>query len=156
MNRCSVYIQSSCIPNKVFCNFWIHNLNVNQHNIMKESNNWILFFLHHNSVVMKFHHMCILTLPRLEAAIVTSMAVELITLSLLHNFSVPKFMRHFLLEVQWNRMTKHHYKILFTLKTCISIFCLLKSNTTMVQGCIQKFPDWPPGVRTANGTALCH
>jgi hypothetical protein len=21
---------------------------------------------------------------------------------------------------------------------------------------IQKFPDWPPGVRTANGTALCH
>jgi len=22
--------------------------------------------------------------------------------------------------------------------------------------CIQKFPDWPPGVRTANGTALCH
>jgi len=25
-----------------------------------------------------------------------------------------------------------------------------------VQGCIQKFPDWPPGARTANGTALCH
>jgi hypothetical protein len=24
------------------------------------------------------------------------------------------------------------------------------------QGCIQKFPDWPPGGRTANGTALCH
>jgi hypothetical protein len=23
-------------------------------------------------------------------------------------------------------------------------------------GCIQKFPDWPLGVRTANGTALCH
>jgi hypothetical protein len=23
-------------------------------------------------------------------------------------------------------------------------------------GCIQKFPDWPPGTRTANGTALCH
>jgi hypothetical protein len=22
--------------------------------------------------------------------------------------------------------------------------------------CIQKFPDWPPGPRTANGTALCH
>jgi hypothetical protein len=21
---------------------------------------------------------------------------------------------------------------------------------------IQKFPDWPPGKRTANGTALCH
>jgi hypothetical protein len=23
-------------------------------------------------------------------------------------------------------------------------------------GFIQKFPDWPPGARTANGTALCH
>jgi hypothetical protein len=22
--------------------------------------------------------------------------------------------------------------------------------------CIQKFPDWPPGARTANGTTLCH
>jgi hypothetical protein len=22
--------------------------------------------------------------------------------------------------------------------------------------CIQKFPDWPPGARTANGTVLCH
>jgi hypothetical protein len=25
-----------------------------------------------------------------------------------------------------------------------------------VQGCIQNFPDWPPGARSANGTALCH
>jgi hypothetical protein len=25
-----------------------------------------------------------------------------------------------------------------------------------VRGCTQKFPDWPPGVRTANDTALCH
>jgi hypothetical protein len=25
-----------------------------------------------------------------------------------------------------------------------------------IRGCIQKFPDWPPGVRTANDTALCH
>jgi hypothetical protein len=24
-----------------------------------------------------------------------------------------------------------------------------------VRGCIQKFPDWPPGARTANGTVLC-
>jgi len=23
-----------------------------------------------------------------------------------------------------------------------------------IRGCIQKFPDWPPGVRTANGAAL--
>jgi uncharacterized phage protein gp47/JayE len=25
-----------------------------------------------------------------------------------------------------------------------------------IEGFIQKFPDWPPGARTANGTALCH
>jgi hypothetical protein len=25
-----------------------------------------------------------------------------------------------------------------------------------IRGCIQKFPDWPPGARTANGTAFCH
>jgi hypothetical protein len=25
-----------------------------------------------------------------------------------------------------------------------------------IRGCIQKFPDWPPGARTANGAALCH
>jgi hypothetical protein len=25
-----------------------------------------------------------------------------------------------------------------------------------IRGCIQKFPDWPPGARPANGTALCH
>jgi hypothetical protein len=25
-----------------------------------------------------------------------------------------------------------------------------------IRECIQKFPDWPPGARTANGTALCH
>jgi hypothetical protein len=25
-----------------------------------------------------------------------------------------------------------------------------------IQGCIQKFSDWLPGARTANGTALCH
>jgi hypothetical protein len=25
-----------------------------------------------------------------------------------------------------------------------------------VRGCIQKFPYWPPGARTANGTALYH
>jgi len=24
------------------------------------------------------------------------------------------------------------------------------------RGCIQKFSDWPPGARTANGAALCH
>jgi hypothetical protein len=30
------------------------------------------------------------------------------------------------------------------------------SERLYIRGCIQKFPDWPPGARTANGTALCH
>jgi len=25
-----------------------------------------------------------------------------------------------------------------------------------IRGCIQKFPDWPPGARTVDGIALCH
>jgi len=29
-------------------------------------------------------------------------------------------------------------------------------NSLTVQGCIQKLLDWPSGVRTANGTALCN
>jgi len=27
---------------------------------------------------------------------------------------------------------------------------------TALRGCNQKFPDWPPGTKTANGTALYH
>jgi len=30
------------------------------------------------------------------------------------------------------------------------------TNISYIRRCIQKFPDWPPGERTANGTALCH
>jgi len=30
------------------------------------------------------------------------------------------------------------------------------ATSRYIQGCIQKFPDWQPGARTANGTALCH
>jgi hypothetical protein len=30
------------------------------------------------------------------------------------------------------------------------------TDLSMIRGCIQKFPDWPPGARTANGTALRH
>jgi hypothetical protein len=39
-------------------------------------------------------------------------------------------------------------------------WCLVKhmDNITFnfIGGCIQKFPDWPPGARTANGTILYH
>jgi hypothetical protein len=30
------------------------------------------------------------------------------------------------------------------------------SLQVVIRGCIQKFPDWPPGARTANCMALCH
>jgi len=30
------------------------------------------------------------------------------------------------------------------------------ANHNVIRGSIQKFPDWPPGARSANGTALCH
>jgi hypothetical protein len=32
----------------------------------------------------------------------------------------------------------------------------MKRVNIRIRECIQKFPDWPPGARTANGTALCH
>jgi len=31
-----------------------------------------------------------------------------------------------------------------------------KTKIGYIRGCIHKFPDWPPGAITANGTALCH
>jgi hypothetical protein len=31
-----------------------------------------------------------------------------------------------------------------------------KNGSVDIRGFIQKFPDWPPGTSTANGTALCH
>jgi hypothetical protein len=34
----------------------------------------------------------------------------------------------------------------------ISLF----NDAFVIRRCIQKFPDWPPGARTAIGTALCH
>jgi hypothetical protein len=33
---------------------------------------------------------------------------------------------------------------------------LVLAGFRYIRGCIQKFPDWPPGAGTANGTAFCH
>jgi len=35
-------------------------------------------------------------------------------------------------------------------------FCHCSIEASCVRGCIQKFPDWPPQARPANGTDLCH
>jgi hypothetical protein len=33
---------------------------------------------------------------------------------------------------------------------------MINRNLLHIWWCIQKYPDWPPGARIANGTALCH
>jgi hypothetical protein len=38
----------------------------------------------------------------------------------------------------------------------IHFHLVLKLRIRRSTRCIQKFPDWPPGARTANGTALCY
>jgi hypothetical protein len=45
------------------------------------------------------------------------------------------------------------YSILMGFQTCVSTNYTYEYN---IRGCIQKLPDWPPGARTANGTALWH
>jgi hypothetical protein len=50
------------------------------------------------------------------------------------------------------------YKILIlaAMKLFIHRLCNdVVSTAQFIWGCIQKFPDWPPGARTANDTALC-
>jgi hypothetical protein len=56
----------------------------------------------------------------------------------------------------------------FVLSAFICMLCIFMTYSTSccchykhkdtwnVRVCIQNFPDWPPGARTANGTALCH
>jgi hypothetical protein len=40
---------------------------------------------------------------------------------------------------------------------CVTKYRAMKTYGGLeVQGCIQKFPDWPPRARTTNCTALCH
>jgi len=39
---------------------------------------------------------------------------------------------------------------------CFSTFYYVQLLHRCILGCIQKFPDWLPGVITVNGTALCH
>jgi hypothetical protein len=34
--------------------------------------------------------------------------------------------------------------------------CYITKRLISIRECIQKFPDWPPGAKTANGTARCH
>jgi hypothetical protein len=51
------------------------------------------------------------------------------------------------------------YHIMLTFSADTNIYDImngLKIFRSGIRGCIQKFPDWPPGARTANGIALCH
>jgi hypothetical protein len=63
---------------------------------------------------------------------------------------------------------KYAWSYISTPSYTFMTWCLIKDkdNFTFLQyepctlyllrGCSQKFPDWPPGTRTANGTALWH
>jgi hypothetical protein len=42
------------------------------------------------------------------------------------------------------------------MKNCYTYACHIIFEPEGLRGCIQKFLDWLPGARTANGTALCH
>jgi len=39
-------------------------------------------------------------------------------------------------------------------KISLSYNIYIPKKSTYLRGCIQKFPEWPPGTKTANGTAL--
>jgi hypothetical protein len=44
-----------------------------------------------------------------------------------------------------------------TIYILLRIKCVLvRTERKVFNAAFQKFPDWPPGARTANGTALCH
>jgi len=42
------------------------------------------------------------------------------------------------------------------LHSTVSFLYNVAQKEFIIRVCIQKFPDWPPGARTANGRALCH
>jgi hypothetical protein len=60
-----------------------------------------------------------------------------------------------------NLFGAHGYEVIYKGKGKVVLFLFLTEHHAMKAywgngGCIQKFPDWPPGARTANGTDLCH
>jgi hypothetical protein len=58
----------------------------------------------------------------------------------------------------WNWVVAWWWSWLFSY-LCYMVLCSLWKLlpiTVSIRGRIQKFPDWPPGARTANGTALYH
>jgi hypothetical protein len=66
-------------------------------------------------------------------------------------------------RVQWRPLDKFPFSSDCGIRSATtSLVCMksLKLITVMclalVRECMQKFPDWPPGARTASGTALCH
>jgi hypothetical protein len=69
---------------------------------------------------------------------------------------------YLLLEIYAN-VYKHHAKDFPTVFTVtvlndslqVVVFWVV-TLSSYLRGCIQKFPDWLPGARTAKATTLCH
>jgi len=57
--------------------------------------------------------------------------------------------RYFIICKQDGGKLSYLYIQLIILVCCVQF-------ASSVRGCIHKFPDWPPGARTANGRALCY
>jgi hypothetical protein len=78
------------------------------------------------------------------------------------------FMNAFMTELLFinafivNLLFMNAFTVNFLLMNAFTTNLLFITSSTVnllfmnVRGCIRKFPDWPLGTRTANGTALCH
>jgi hypothetical protein len=62
----------------------------------------------------------------------------------------------FIFKEQKSTTFRKLYKLILTLEVWSRLDSNSGNQIHIVRGCNQNFPDWPPGARTANGTALCH
>jgi len=54
------------------------------------------------------------------------------------------------------KIQPHTYALISTITPLCSCIKFCKAMSINIGGCIQKYLNWPPGVRTPNCTALCH
>jgi hypothetical protein len=59
--------------------------------------------------------------------------------------------KYFVFCIVWYYEIRNNHFVLYKYGYGEDLFVYL-----WIRGCIQKFPDWPPGARTANGIALCY
>jgi hypothetical protein len=65
---------------------------------------------------------------------------------------MPEVVKTFECRGEYMHLRQRKYRITGWLNQRVDC---MGEGRNKVRRCIQKFPDWPPAVRTANGTALC-